>query len=233
MLQGQIRWLTYFFSPLQQKYTDPGSSEEQAFSDSGKNHQCICFSFTPAAQRVLTAAKEIPIFVPMDMININTIIAFALGAALAGLAAYIARQKNKPAAVPQPKAEGSPQLRLQAYERLTLLVDRIALPNLISRVSQAGLNAKEMQLLLTRNIREEYEYNITQQIYVSPEAWNAVKNLKEQNLLVINQLSNALPPTATGLDLNKHLLEYLMTDKKGSLHEVVSEVLSYEAKALL
>lgn len=124
-------------------------------------------------------------------------------------------------------------LRLQAYERLTLLVDRIALPNLISRVNQSGVSAREMQIILTRSVREEFDYNISQQIYVTAEAWNAVKNLKEQNMLVVNQLANALPPNATGLDLNKLLLEYLMTDKKGQLHEVVSEVLSYEAKKLL
>lgn len=124
-------------------------------------------------------------------------------------------------------------LRLQAYERLTLLVDRIALPNLISRVNQHGVSAREMQMLLTRGLKEEFDYNITQQIYVTPDAWNAVKNLKEQNMLVVNQLASALPPNATGLDLNKLLLEYLMTDKKGQLHEVVGEVLSYEAKKLL
>lgn len=124
-------------------------------------------------------------------------------------------------------------MQLQSYERLTLLVDRIALPNLISRVNQPGLSAKDMQLLLTRSIKEEFDYNITQQVYVSADAWNAVKNLKEQNMLVVNQLANTLPPDATGLDLNKLLLEYLMTDKKGNLHEVVSEVLSYEAKRLL
>lgn len=124
-------------------------------------------------------------------------------------------------------------LQLQAYERLTLLVDRIALPNLISRVNQNGVSARDMQLLLTRSLREEYDYNISQQIYVSADAWNAVKNLKEQNMLVVNQFASALPPNATGLDLNKLLLEYLMTDKKGQLHEVVGEVLSYEAKKLM
>jgi hypothetical protein len=52
-------------------------------------------------------------------------------------------------------------------------------------------------------------------------------------MLIINQLANTLPPNASGLDLNKMLLEYLMSDKKGALHEVVSEVLSYEAKNLI
>ncbi len=125
------------------------------------------------------------------------------------------------------------QMQLAAYERLILLVDRIALPNLISRLNQPGASAKEMQLILTQNLKQEFDYNITQQIYVSADSWNAVKNLKEQNQLEINQIANALPPHATGMDLNKLLLEYLMNDKKGSLHEVVSEVLSYEAKKLL
>jgi hypothetical protein len=124
-------------------------------------------------------------------------------------------------------------MQLQAYERLIILVDRIALPHVITRVNQPSANAREMQLLLTQNIRSEFDYNITQQIYVTPEAWNAVKNLKEQNLLIINQLANVLPLHATGLDLNKLLLEFLMSDKKGTLHEVVSEVLSYEAKKLM
>ena len=124
-------------------------------------------------------------------------------------------------------------MQLQAYERLIILVDRIALPNVITRVNQPTSSAKEMQLMLTQSIRAEFDYNITQQIYVSSEAWNAVKNLKEQNLLIINQLANVLPPNATGLDLNKLLLEFLMNDKKGSLHEVVSDVLSYEAKKMM
>jgi hypothetical protein len=131
------------------------------------------------------------------------------------------------------KVQGGQQLQLQAYERLTVLVDRIALPNLITRVNVSGISASDMQSLLTRNVREEFDYNISQQIYISPEAWKAVKNLKEQNLLVINQFANALPINATGLDLNKLLLEYLMADKKGALHEVVSEVLAFEAKKLL
>ncbi len=124
-------------------------------------------------------------------------------------------------------------IQLQAYERLLILVDRIALPHVITRVNQPNASAREMQLLLTQSVRSEFDYNITQQIYVTPEAWNAVKNLKEQNLLIINQLANVLPPHATGLDLNKLLLEFLMNDKKGTLHEVVSEVLSYEAKKLM
>jgi len=124
-------------------------------------------------------------------------------------------------------------MQLQAYERLTLLVERIALPNLITRISVAGMTAREMQLLLTQNIRQEFDYNISQQVYVSTDAWNAVKNLKEQNLLAINQIANTLPANATGLDLNKQLVDFSMNDKKGALHEIVSNVVSNEAKKIL
>jgi hypothetical protein len=127
----------------------------------------------------------------------------------------------------------SNQLQLQAYERITLLVDRIALPNLISRLNQSGVPAVEMQLLLTQSIRQEFDYNITQQIYISGEAWNAVKGLKDQNLLIINQIASSLPADATGFDLNKKILDFLITDNRSHLHEAVSQLLSFEAKKLL
>ncbi len=132
-----------------------------------------------------------------------------------------------------PGGAASRQMQLQAYERLILLTDRIALPNLIQRVSQTELGAREMQLLLTHSIRQEFEHNITQQIYVSPEAWDAVRNFKEQNMLIVNQVASFLPEGASGSDLNRQLLELLVQNPKASLQIIVSEALSYEAKKLL
>lgn len=170
----------------------------------------------------------------MDNMIIYLLIGVA-GLVLGGLAVNLSWQKKMKNRKIFTSTDGSAnmQLQLQAYERLVVLVDRIALPNLISRVGQSDISARDMQMILTRSIREEFDYNISQQIFVSPDAWNSVKNLKEQNLLTINQLANILPPNASGLDLNKQLLQYLMSDRKGTLHEVVSEVLSYEAKKLI
>jgi hypothetical protein len=167
------------------------------------------------------------------MDNTTMYLSGAIAFLLASFLGYLFWQQRKSSKEQSEKDNSTRALRLQAYERLALLVDRIALPNLISRINQTGASARDMQVLLTHSIREEFDYNITQQIYVTADAWTAVKNLKEQNMLVINQLASALPPHATGMDLNKLLLEYLMKDKKGQLHEVVSEVLSYEAKKLL
>ena len=105
--------------------------------------------------------------------------------------------------------------------------------NLIQRVNVPGLGARDMQSLLTQSIRQEFEHNITQQIYVSAEAWDAVRNYKEQNLLIINQVGSFLPPEATGTDLNRSLLDLLVQNPKASLQNVVSDALSYEAKKLM
>ena len=125
------------------------------------------------------------------------------------------------------------QLQLQAYERLVMLTERISLPNLISRANKPGMSAKEMQLILLESIKQEYEYNASQQIYVSPVAWDAMRNLKEQNMLIINQVASALPPEATGIDLNKILLDVMMKQQKGQLHTIVLEALNYEARKIM
>jgi hypothetical protein len=89
-----------------------------------------------------------------------------------------------------------------------------------------------MQSLLTLSIRQEFEHNITQQIYVSAEAWDAVRNYKDQNMLIVNQVGSFLPEEATGNDLNRQLLDLLMQNPKASLQNIVSEALSFEAKKL-
>ncbi len=170
-------------------------------------------------------------------------IAIIIALLLAGALAYLIwkqRQELKKGEKKDQQAEAASgtgistrQLQLQAYERLILLTDRIALPNVISRVNQPDFTAREMQSLLTHSIRQEFEHNITQQIYVSAEAWDAVRNLKEQNLLIVNQVASFLPGEASGMELNKSLLELLMQNPKASLQNVVSEALAYEAKKLM
>lgn len=167
------------------------------------------------------------------MPDTTTFLTVVIGLLIAGLLGYLFYLQRKSQISEKQSQKGAAQLQLQAYERLTLLVDRIALSNLIGRVDHTGLTAREMQLVLTRTIRDEFEYNITQQIYISPEVWSAVRNLKEKNLLIINQVAAVLPPQASGLDLNRAILEYMMRDNKSNLHEIVSEALSYEAKKLL
>lgn len=167
----------------------------------------------------------------MDLSLVSIIIS---GLALV-LAIYALQRK-----APQPHQERptenrfeSMPMQLQAYERLVLLTERIALPNLISRLNQPGISAYEMKLILIENIKHEFDYNSTQQLYVSKVSWDAVRNLKEQNIMVVNQVSGSLAPTASAGDLNKKILEVLMSQPGGALHELVAEALNFEAKKLL
>jgi len=169
----------------------------------------------------------------------STMIAIAV-AIIAGLAilyiiSYMKDKKDeKKLTKEKPKEEGQTnQLKLQAYERLVILSDRIALPNLINRVNQPGLSKTDMQQLLTQTIRQEFDYNLSQQIYVSAAAWDAVRNLKEQNILIVNQIASILPPTASSTDLNKQVIEFVMNQPQGSMHTMVQEALSYEAKKVM
>jgi len=143
--------------------------------------------------------------------------------------------KNKKTQVQQTAGEkyNAVPLQLQAYERLAVLCERIAIPSLISRVNHPLANAKEMQALLIENIKQEFEYNSSQQIYVTPVAWEAVKNLKDQNMLIINQVAATLPPDARGIDLNKRLMDFIISQPKGQLHTIVLEALNFEAKKLM
>ena len=141
-------------------------------------------------------------------------------------------QKKKPVMEDKDGFNTRP-LQLQAYERLVLLAERIAIPNLVSRNNQPGLSAREMQLILLESIKQECDYNSTQQIYVSPIAWEAIRNLKDQNMLIINQVASALPPEASSTELSRQLLDFVITQKKGALHNIVLEAINFEAKKIV
>lgn len=167
----------------------------------------------------------------MDTATISLIIAVL--ALLLAIAAFLKRPGSRSEPVRPATSDSTLPLKLQAYERLILLTERISLPNLISRLSKPGISAYEMKLILTENIKQEFDYNSTQQLYVSPVSWDSVRNLKEQNIMVINQVSATLPPDASAADLNKKILELIMSQPSGSLHELVLRALNFEAKKLI
>lgn len=131
-----------------------------------------------------------------------------------------------------PKNNELIKLKLQALERFTLYAERSSLKNLVGRTPSTGLSAVELQLILLETLKAEYEYNVTQQIYIDPKLWQAIGNLKDQNAYIINQIAGMLPPNASGFDLSKNILEYAAgTDAE--LSGIVLNALQYEAKTLL
>lgn len=124
------------------------------------------------------------------------------------------------------------KLKLQALERFTLYAERSSLKNLVSRTPAAGLSVVDLQLTLLDALRTEYEYNVSQQIYIDTKMWKAIGNLKDQNSFIINQLAASLPSDADGIALSKRILEYVASTD-AELNAVVLSALQFEAKRLL
>ncbi|MFO7754831.1 MAG: hypothetical protein R6V34_02495 [Bacteroidales bacterium] len=101
-------------------------------------------------------------------------------------------------------------VRLQAYERLTLFLERISLESLIMRNHKHGMDAKNLQSAMLSSIRSEYDHNLAQQIYITPQAWEVIKSARSNTIKLINTVSEKIPPTASGSDLSKNLLEAVM-----------------------
>jgi len=100
-------------------------------------------------------------------------------------------------------------LRFQAYERLVLLIERINPANMLLRLHGTSYSAHELHSLVVTEIREEFQHNVSQQIYVSDRAWNVVKRVKDDTISVVTNAIKALPDTATGLELSKTVLAHL------------------------
>lgn len=97
-------------------------------------------------------------------------------------------------------------LRLQAYERVVLFIERINPANLLIRLNNPDYSAAELYMLIVAELRNEYQHNVTQQIYVSAATWAIVKQLKEQTLAAVNNAIKTLPESATGLELSRTIL---------------------------
>ena len=87
-------------------------------------------------------------------------------------------------------------IRLQAYERMALFLERIAPESLVLRCYQPGMDTKLLQGVMTKTIRDEWEHNLSQQVYISSEAWNRIRQAKDEMVGVINSAAITIPDDA-------------------------------------
>lgn len=97
--------------------------------------------------------------------------------------------------------------KLQAYERVVLLLERISPNSLVMRVYKNGLSSKMLQSELIKNIRHEFEHNLSQQIYISNKAWELVNTSKEETIKLINIASTRVKEDASGMELANAIIE--------------------------
>lgn len=115
-------------------------------------------------------------------------------------------------------------IRLQAYERICLFLERITPNNLIIRLNQGNLTAREFQHVLLSEIRQEYNHNISQQVYISDEAWEFVVSAKEGIISTINQAAETIENDAKSIDLAKKIFEITMEKKTDPTAHALAKV---------
>ena len=101
-------------------------------------------------------------------------------------------------------------IRLQAYERMVLLLERISPQSLIMRTQRQNITNQELQSSLLKTIRSEFEHNMAHQLYISDKAWEMVRMAKEDCIKFINQTALQTKPDGNSLQLCKLILENTM-----------------------
>jgi hypothetical protein len=110
------------------------------------------------------------------------------------------RQKQQHIALP---------MRLQAYERLSMLVERISIPNLLFRLRSEKSKAAALRVAMLLAIQQEFEHNVTQQVYVSDKLWSILRAARQDTENTINGIAEKVDPKAPAEELAGILLNYL------------------------
>ncbi|MDP3461236.1 MAG: hypothetical protein Q8S18_00435 [Bacteroidales bacterium] len=97
-------------------------------------------------------------------------------------------------------------IRLQAFERLVLFLERIQPSGLVTRLMNNTMSLQQLQLMLVRTVREEFEHNLSQQLYVSGTAWQMVKAAKEEVIQLINKVAAEHQPDASSAELAREVV---------------------------
>ncbi|MFB6306180.1 MAG: hypothetical protein ABEH43_04185 [Flavobacteriales bacterium] len=96
-------------------------------------------------------------------------------------------------------------IRLQAYERIILFLERISPNNLVMRAYKDGMSAKYLHSEMVEIIKKEFDHNTTQQIYISDQAWNLTKNAKEEIIKFLNTQLEKAEENANGIEFSKQI----------------------------
>jgi hypothetical protein len=130
------------------------------------------------------------------------------------------------------KNKATMSLRLAAYERLLLLCERVTIPNLLARFRTEGATVNDLRLAILIGIQQEFEHNVTQQIYVSENLWSIVKVARDNTAQIINIAAEKLDPKAESSALINELFKILGEQETDSL-ATAQAAIRQEAASLL
>lgn len=117
-------------------------------------------------------------------------------------------------------------IRIQAYERMILFLERISPQSLVLRTQKKGMKNQELQNALLKTIRFEFEHNMAHQLYISDKAWEMVKTAKENLIKLINQMAIGVKPDGPAIQLSQLILEKMLDKKKDPTLDAISYIKS-------
>ena len=123
-------------------------------------------------------------------------------------------------------------IRLQAYERIILFLERVSMESLLVRVSSPDMSALQLHSALLTTIRAEFEHNLSQQIYMTPQAWEVVRNARSNTIKLINTEMEKMAPNSTGMAFSRGLLEKVMEMDKEPTRAAIEFVKAEIAKVM-
>jgi hypothetical protein len=123
-------------------------------------------------------------------------------------------------------------IRLQAYERLILFLERISPDSMIIRLSVHGKSNADLHLSMLQNIRMEYEHNLSQQLYVSSEVWEKIRSSKEQVILFLNDAAKQVSPSEPAIGLSKAIFDRIIADGESPVMQTINDLKTEAFKIL-
>ncbi len=123
-------------------------------------------------------------------------------------------------------------IRMRAYERLALLLERTTPEHMLIDLNLTEMTILQVQAHLMHTIRQEYDHNLSQQIYVSNEVWDMIENAKNQTIAFINSIAQQMPPESNTLDYAKTLITAYRSNGE-TPNDIALQTLKNEAKTLL
>jgi hypothetical protein len=115
-------------------------------------------------------------------------------------------------------------LRLQAYERIVLYLERISPNNLLARVYEPGMTVMEFHRALIMTIRSEFEHNITQQVYITNTGWAIVRNSRDELIRQINEAMQQCNPEGPGIELSKRIYDKMLKEDETPVLKAIDQI---------
>jgi hypothetical protein len=113
-------------------------------------------------------------------------------------------------------------IRLQAYERICLLLERISPNNMLLRLSDPAFNALQFQQLVLKEVREEFNHNLSQQVYMSEEVWEKVRATVNEIIGVINQAGEGMTAEQNSVDLSQRIFDQMIQLDRDPIGEALA-----------